>query len=137
MILNVDDTSETRCAVTRTLERAGFEVTEASTGGDALRLVSRNPLLVLLDIRLPDMSGLEVCRRIKTDPRTATVPVIYLSAAYGDCADRVRGLASGADAYLVQPVEPQELVATVKAVLRSRSPSPAPSRSEERRVGKE
>jgi PAS domain S-box-containing protein len=126
MILNVDDTPETRDAITRTLERAGFEVTEASTGGDALRLVSRNPLLVLLDVRLPDMSGLEVCRRIKTDPRTATVPVIYLSAAYIDSADRVRGLESGADAYLVQPVEPQELVATVQAVLRARAPAASP-----------
>ena len=74
--------------------------------------------LVLLDVNLPDMSGFEVCRLIKSDPRTASIPVIQVSATAVEVADRAHGLTQGADAYLVEPTEPAELLATVTAVLR-------------------
>ena len=99
------------------LRRAGHTVTEADTGRDALGKVGAVEL-VLLDVNLPDMSGFEVCRLIKGDPRTAAIPVIQVSATAVEVADRAHGLTQGADAYLVEPTEPAELLATVTAALR-------------------
>ena len=133
LVLNVDDYEAGRYATTRVLRQAGFDVHEAATGADALRLVgAEHPDLVLLDVNLPDVDGFEVCRRIKTDPDTSTIPVLYLSAAYRTAEHRVQGLDLGADGYLTQPVEPRELVATVNALLRSREVEAAVRESEER-----
>ncbi|MDY0884621.1 response regulator [Dongia soli] len=116
-ILNVDDTEALRYAKSRILNRAGYAVREASTGHDALREVETSqPALVLLDVKLPDISGTEVCRLIKQ--RYPSVLILQTSATYVTGADRVAGLDSGADAYLIQPVEPEELVAAVRALLR-------------------
>ncbi|HEY3698542.1 MAG TPA: response regulator [Spongiibacteraceae bacterium] len=121
LILNVDDSDGARYAKTRTLKLAGFDVIEASTGWDALAQVKeKTPDLVLLDMKLPDLNGFEVCRRIKSDPVTASVLVLQTSASLIDSFDKVRGLEGGADNYLVAPVEPQELVANVRALLRLR-----------------
>jgi signal transduction histidine kinase len=119
LILNVDDTEAIRYAKTRTLTRAGYTVIEAENGAQALRLAaSRRPALALLDVKLPDMSGLEVCEIIKRDhPQTL---VLQISATFVTTADKVRGLGAGADSYLTQPVEPDELVAAVGALLRLR-----------------
>ncbi|HYC04903.1 MAG TPA: response regulator [Azospirillaceae bacterium] len=118
-ILNVDDTEAIRYAKTRTLERAGFRVLEAGTGADALRLVAQErPDLVLLDVKLPDLSGHEVCSRIKAEH--PDVLVMQVSAAHVEGRDRVKGLDSGADSYLPQPAEPDELLAAVRALLRIR-----------------
>jgi PAS domain S-box-containing protein len=120
-ILNVDDDEGGRYATSRVLRLAGFEVTEARTGGEALRMVAETPpYLVLLDVNLPDMSGFEVCRRIKSTPSTSSIPVLQMSATYVQVSDRTRGLEGGADGYLVEPVEPAELVATVNAFVRMR-----------------
>ncbi|HEX3711870.1 MAG TPA: SpoIIE family protein phosphatase [Trebonia sp.] len=116
-LLLVDDNEGKRYLLATWLRRAGYEVTEAANGRDALRLVSAAEL-VLLDVNLPDMSGFEVCRRIKSDPRTASVPVIQVSSTAVEVADRAHGLTQGADAYLIEPTEPAELLATVTAVLR-------------------
>jgi PAS domain S-box-containing protein len=121
MILNVDDNEISLYTKSRILKRAGFEVKEASTGQEALRLVAREkPDLALLDVHLPDISGLEVCRRIKADPALASVLVLQISASFVEGKDKTRGLEGGADAYLTEPVEPDELVANVKALLRLR-----------------
>ena len=83
VVLNCDDTVETRYAKTRVLRHAGYEVIECDTGAEALRKTRElMPDLVLLDVQLPDMSGLEVCRRIKEDAATGIVPVIQISATF-------------------------------------------------------
>lgn len=120
-ILNVNDDDSNRYALSRILRKAGFEVLEAVTGAEALQQLADRPDLVLLDVQLPDLSGFEVCQRIKGDPATAGVAVVHLSAHFVETEDRAQGLDCGADAYLVHPVEARELVATVKAMLRVRS----------------
>jgi len=119
-ILNVDDNEGSRYAVTRVLELAGFEVGEAANGEQALRMArDLQPDLVLLDINLPDIKGFEVCRRLKLASETSAIPVMHITASYGRGADQVKGLDAGAEAYLVEPVDPEVLVATIKAVLRA------------------
>lgn len=117
-ILNVDDTDAGRYAVSRVLKQAGFEVMEAASGEDALRLAAQHPDLILLDVNLPDMSGFEVCRRLKADPGTASIPVVHLSATYVGSSHQVQGMEGGADGYLTHPIEPQVLVATIRVFLR-------------------
>ncbi len=118
VVLVVDDTAASRYITSSWLKRSGHQVIEASTGAEALRtLATRTVDLVILDVGLPDMSGFEVCELIKADPGSAR-PVIHLSATSVRGADRAQGLTRGADAYLVEPVEPDELLATVASVLR-------------------
>ena len=98
LILNVDDNDGARYAKTRILQSAGFEVVEANNGTDAIAAVKRGKVaLVLLDVKLPDINGLEVCRRIKLDPDSAMVLVLQTSAALTGRADKIRGLEGGAD----------------------------------------
>ena len=119
MILNVDDDEANRYAKSRILKRAGYEVIEAGTGTDALRLVKEvQPDLVLLDVKLPDITGLEVCRLIKQDPNSAHIMVLQISASHVTTPERVLGLECGADTYLTEPVDTTELLATVRALLR-------------------
>jgi DNA-binding response OmpR family regulator len=118
-ILNVDDHETSRYTKSRVLRRAGFEVKEAITGYQALQVVQQErPPIVLLDIHLPDIDGLEVCRRIKGDPNLASTLILQISASSVTSQDKVRGLEGGADIYLTEPVEPAELVAQVRALLR-------------------
>ena len=120
-VLVVDDNDANRFAKTARLRRAGFAVFEAGTGRDALAALSQHPVdVVLLDINLPDMSGLEVCSRIKTDPSLDAIQVLQLSATAISDADKVRGLEGGADAYLAEPAGPDVVVATIHALLRVR-----------------
>jgi CheY-like chemotaxis protein len=118
-VLVVDDSATKRYLLVSWLSRAGFSVVEAETGGEALlRLTEADIDLVVLDVKLPDMNGFEVCERIKTDPEYGILPVIHVSAHAVDVVDRTQGLNRGADAYLVEPIEPDELIATAQAVLR-------------------
>lgn len=120
-ILHVDDNEANRYAVNRMLKRVGFNVIEAVTGEAALELVDQaRPDLIILDVKLPGIDGFEVCRRIKANPTTAFIPVLHLSASFVESRDKAQGLDSGADGYLAQPVEPIELIATVRALLRIR-----------------
>src|SRR5439155_19881066 len=120
-ILIVDDEELNRDAVRRILERAGFAVCEAATGAAGLRLLgTARPDLVILDVKLPDMSGYEVCQKIKGDPATAVVPVLQISASFVESEKRAEGLESGADGYITHPLRPRELVANVRALLRVR-----------------
>ena len=119
LILNVDDNDGARYVKTRILQSAGFQVIEAANGTDALELAKqRVPALVLLDVKLPDISGIEVCRRIKADVQTCTVLVLQTSAALIGRDDKIRGLDGGADNYLAAPIEADELIANVNALLR-------------------
>lgn len=112
-ILVVDDTAASRYISGSWLRRSGHRVIEAATGTEALAALAATEVdLVLLDVGLPDMSGFDVCERIKSDPALAR-PVIHLSATAIRGADRAQGLTRGADAYLTEPVEPDELLATV------------------------
>lgn len=119
-ILTVDDNDAIRYSLTRYLREDGYEVLEARTGREALELARSEPALVTLDINLPDMDGYEICRRLKEDPATRDIPVLHISASRVEPGDRVRGLEGGADAYLAEPINRQELLATVKALLRMR-----------------
>ena len=123
-VLVVEDEPDIRDLLAFHLEREGYLVTRASTGAEALRqLRASAPDLVILDLMLPEMDGLEVCRRLRADTGTAGLPVIMLTAK-GDEVDRVVGLEIGADDYIVKPFSPKELLARVRAVLR-RSRAPA------------
>lgn len=119
LILNVDDNDGARYAKTRILQRAGFEVIEAASGEEALtKAASDKPLLILLDTKLPDINGMEVCRRLKQSSHTHTILVLQTSASFIGTADKIRALDVGADSYLVEPIEPDELIANVRALLR-------------------
>ncbi len=121
VILNVDDDDAARYVKSRILKRAGFEVVEASTLAGAERLLhERLPQLVLLDVKLPDGNGRDLCARIKADPQMASVLVLQTSASHIDSHHRVASLDAGADGYLVEPLGPEELVANVRALLRLR-----------------
>ncbi len=117
--LVVDDTPSKRYVLASWLRRAGFTIVEAETGAQALARVDAEPVdVVILDVKLPDMSGFDVCERIKSTPAHAATPVVHVSASAVKVVDRTHGLSRGADAYLVEPIDPDELLATVQAVLR-------------------
>jgi two-component system phosphate regulon response regulator PhoB len=117
-ILVIDDQKDLADLVRRSLEKEGFEVIVARDGTTGLRFAREHrPDLVVLDLTMPDIDGLEVCKRLRHEPRHAKLPIIVLSAR-ASAADRVLGLELGADDYLIKPFVPQELVARVKAVLR-------------------
>src|SRR5688500_8869872 len=131
-IVVADETAPTRGQVARALERSGFNIIEAGTGKEALRLALGRPDLVIVDTQLPDMDGLEVCRRLKSHPATADIPVLNLApqlATDGGDPTRANGMADG---ILTQPVDAEELTATVRALLRIRSAEAALRESEER-----
>ncbi|MCU7493222.1 MAG: response regulator [Ignavibacteria bacterium] len=119
--LVVDDNPVGLYATSRTLGAEGFEIITASTGQEALMKAKEKPDIIVLDVKLPDISGFEVCRRIKSDPDTSAIPVIHLSATYLDYESKAQGLEMGADAYLTHPVEPRVLTATINAMLRIRN----------------
>ena len=123
-VLIVEDEPDIRALVVHHLKREGYQVSAAASGEEALRQVQAAPPdLVLLDLMMPAMDGLEVCRRLRQDPATAMLPIVMLTAK-GDEVDRVLGLEIGADDYVVKPFSPKELLARVRAVLRRSRPAP-------------
>lgn len=131
-ILFVDDNALGSYGLVHALRQEGFHVLQASTGAEALQLLKQRPSLVILDVALPDMSGFEVCRRIKNNADTATIFVLHLSGHYVSSDDRSEALEGGADGYLIKPVEPRELIAHVKSFLRIRRAEQALHASEAR-----
>ncbi|MCY1032903.1 response regulator [Corallococcus sp. BB11-1] len=120
-ILHVNDTPASLYLGTYSLRQAGYHVLEAMTGGEALKVaLEGRPDVVVLDVKLPDLSGYEVCRLLKADPRTRETAVIHTSATFITAEKKVIGLRAGADVYLTQPFDPEELIATVNSVLRLR-----------------
>lgn len=122
-ILVVDDKASSRYATARVLKAAGYNVVEAAAGAEALELVEFVSAVVL-DVHLPDLLGFEVCRLLRNRPSTAKLPVVHLSAVYVKDEDRAAGLKSGADAYLVSPVDPAALVAQIDELIVGREVAP-------------
>lgn len=117
-ILVVDDDRDVAQSIELSLRRRGYRVTLAHSGVEALKTLRRyRPDIVILDILMPGMSGLEVCRHLRTDPNTVELPIIFLTAR-GQEQDRIDGLRAGADDYLSKPFNLEELILRVKAVLR-------------------
>jgi len=117
-VLLVEDETDLQELLRYNLRREGMKVEIADTGEDALRQVHDDPPdLILLDLMLPRMDGLEVCRRLKRDPATAAIPIVMVTAK-GEEADIVTGLELGADDYITKPFSPRVLLARVQAVLR-------------------
>jgi signal transduction histidine kinase len=119
-VLVVDDNPTTRYTTARVIRAAGFRTHEAGTGAEALALAAQGMAAVVLDVHLPDIDGFEVCRTLRSRADTALLPVVHVSAAYIRDEDRITGLNAGADGYLVHPVEPAVLVATLQALIRAR-----------------
>jgi two-component system, OmpR family, phosphate regulon response regulator PhoB len=122
-VLIVEDEAPLVTLLRYNLEKEGFAVTSAADGEEALLQIAENkPDAVLLDWMLPLVSGLEICRQIRRSPASRALPIILLTAR-GEEADRVRGLDSGADDYIVKPFSPSELVARLRAVIRRAQPA--------------
>jgi len=123
-ILVIDDEPDLRELVRINLDQAGYRVETASSGRDALQALRRSPPdLVVLDLMLPDISGTELCRKIRSDSELADIPVIMLTAKAAE-VDRVVGFELGADDYVTKPFSPRELVLRIAAVLRRRFATP-------------
>ena len=118
-ILIVDDEADILEMLKYNLEKEGYTVLTARQGQSALDQVKRKPDLILLDVMMPEMDGWEVCRRLKQDPKTAAIPVLFLTAK-GAEMDEVLGLELGAEDYIVKPISVRKLLARVRAVLRRR-----------------
>ena len=118
-ILVVEDEASIASFVSLYLKNAGYSVRTSSTGGEALKqVIADQPALIVLDLNLPDIDGIEVCRRLR---KNADVPILMLTARDED-VDKIIGLEVGADDYLTKPFNPRELVARVKSVLRRSTP---------------
>ena len=121
-ILVVDDNPATLYATSRILRAAGFQVLQAENGTLAVEIATTQPIdVIVLDINLPDMDGYTVCRQVRGQPSSSSVRVVHLSASFVDDIHRVEGYEAGADSFLTHPVEPTVLVATIRALLRTRS----------------
>jgi signal transduction histidine kinase len=130
-LLFVEDDIGKRYVIARQLRAAGFVIDEAATGEEGLAKIAPEHLVAILDIKLPDMLGWDLCKRIKENPRTASVKVLELSATLATAEDRARGLELGADCYLVHPVELVELVAALRALIRLRKAEEDKARAQE------
>jgi PAS domain S-box-containing protein len=132
-LLIVDDNIATRYALRRRLERHGYEVLEAGTGTEGLELIDSVAIdALILDVNLPDMSGFDIVRKLRAEPATALLPVIHVSAASIQTGDIITGLDAGADAYLIHPLNPDVLLATLRTLLRMRDTENALRESEAR-----
>jgi two-component system phosphate regulon response regulator PhoB len=139
-VLVVDDEADLRELISLTLSQAGYEVRTASGGREALESIRRQvPDLVVLDLMLPDLSGTEVCREVRRDPRLRGLPILMLTARSEE-VDRVVGFELGADDYVTKPFSPRELTLRVNAILRRAGPPSEPAvelRHEELRLDRE
>ena len=117
-ILVVDDETDIVDLISYNLSKEGYDVSTASDGGEALSEIRKTRFdLIILDLMLPGIQGMELCRILRSDPKTETVPIIMLTAK-GEEVDRVLGLEMGADDYITKPFSPRELIARIRAVLR-------------------
>lgn len=119
-VLCIDDVESHRYSVARLMRLAGFDVAESASGSDALASAAGNADVILLDIGLPDLDGFEVCRLLKTQPQTASIPVIHLTASHIDELARGRSLGAGAYAYIPEPYDPDHLLKQVRSALQLR-----------------
>jgi signal transduction histidine kinase len=117
LILLVDENEMSRRATAQHLQSAGFEISETVTSAEALKLAQKNPALIIIEIKIPDMSGFDLCAKLKADAVTASIPILLASPAFAQSENQVRGLESGANGYLVTPARPEELIASIRALL--------------------
>lgn len=129
-VLVVDDNPATRYATARALRAGGFRTIEAANGADAIERSRGEVSALVLDVHLPDMTGFEVCARIRGAPETSVLPIIHLSATYVTNEYRVAGLNAGADSYLTHPADPAVLIGSVQALIRARMAEEGLRRSE-------
>jgi two-component system NtrC family sensor kinase len=135
-ILVVEDTPETLELNATLLREAGYAVTEARCGEEAIRLATASlPDLVLLDVVLPDLSGFAVCRRLKVDPQVGRCAVLLISSSETASETQAEGLEGGADGYIARPISNRELVARVEAMLRLKRAEEVTRASRARAVG--
>ena len=127
----VDDREENRYVLARILGTAGYICDQVDRGERALELALTDPDLIILDVNLPDMSGFDICRRLKTDPLTSSIMILQVSASFVSNDDKVKALDAGADAYITHPIDRMVLVATVRALMRLRTAETASRRSSE------
>ncbi len=118
-VLVVDDNPATRYSTARNLKAAGFNVVEAAAGAEALELVEFVSAVVL-DVNLPDLLGFEVCRLVRSKATTADLPVVYVSAMFVSESDQQQGMRTGGNAYMVSPVDPDALMATLDQLIGDR-----------------
>ena len=118
-VLVVDDNEATRYSTARNLRAAGFNVVQAAAGAEALELVEFVSA-VILDVHLPDLLGFEVCRLLRSKATTADLPVVYVSAMYVSESDQHHGMQTGGNAYMVSPVDPEALLATLDHLIGDR-----------------
>ena len=123
VVLNVNDHVANLYLVSKLLSNAGYRVLEARTGQGALEVAygEQKPDVIVLDVHLPDISGIEVCRRLKADPRTQQIKILHTSATFVTSNNKLQGVDAGADGYLTQPFEPEELIATIRSLVRLRA----------------
>jgi CheY-like chemotaxis protein len=119
-VLVVDDSADAREIIGLTLQRAGFDVLQAGSGSEALRVMAQRPDVVVLDLRLPDIDGYEVCRRIKAEPRTAAVPVVAITAFYFAAEERHEALKAGVDGLITKPADQTQLSTLITRLLQER-----------------
>jgi CheY-like chemotaxis protein len=117
-ILIADDREQNRYVLCRILSGAGYHCLEARTGAEAIAVAQTRPDVIILDVRLPDVSGYEVCRRLKQDPHTASISILQISAVFLSPADRASALEAGADGFLTHPIDRPTLLATVDSFVR-------------------
>ncbi len=128
-VLIVEDDRDIAQLIERYLEKAGFTTERAASGREAIQAVATKPPdLMVLDLMLPEVDGLEVCRRVRADERSAWLPIIMLTARAEE-SERIVGLELGADDYLAKPFSPNELVARVRALLRRAQRRPSAART--------
>jgi DNA-binding response OmpR family regulator len=135
LILVVDDEEDVAETIQRSLRRVGHEVLVTHRGADALQVArQRCPDLIILDIMMPGMNGIEVCRHMRANPQLAPIPILFLTAR-GEIADKIEGFEAGADDYLVKPFDLRELELRVKALLRRTQQSDEEKATERIEVG--
>ena len=120
-ILVVDDEESHRYTTRLMLQHAGFQVREATTGQEALQLAEEHPDVIILDLHLPDIAGVEICRILKAAPGTAAIPVLHVTAVYPGAEERAESLTAGADGYVTRPLDPAQLLATITTLLARRA----------------
>jgi DNA-binding response OmpR family regulator len=120
-VLVIDDEESHRYTTRVMLQQSGFEVKEAATGYEGLRLAGELPAVIILDIHLPDISGIDLCLLLKSSPVTARIPIIHVTAAYAGSEERSQALDAGADGYLTRPLDRARLLATMETLLARRA----------------
>ena len=135
LILVVEDDTDVADTIRRQLSSAGFEVIVTHRGADALEIAKRGrPDLIMLDVKMPGMSGFEVCRHVRANPRLADIPILFLTGKK-DISDKIEGFEAGADDYLVKPYDHTELELRVRALLRRTQGEAAVPEVDSMRVG--